>query len=397
MLENDEVTINYLKYRLKRRKTSKRRGLAIVFDVTYRCNLACRGCGVDAKRKIDSSYQESSTDEIILILKKIKDYQENHPQVPIYIYFGGGEPFMRNDLKEILKVASDFFGSENTALDTNGTVASVDELIEISKYINRIGISIDGLEEYHNWWRNPTNESEKWHAIIKKISILLSKEQEMREKIEVATVVTKENLSEIPELVNLLANKGVRKFVIHRAIPVGRFSNLLNLIPSSEEYLMLLKSVAELHQQFKGNIDIRLHHSLESIYINLFLNVKTYDPSKIGEPDTDSCIGIDPWGNVYFDPWFMTKPWSIFTGGNLLNKNTSLEEIFQQGFLAIVKSYTAHDVRCLGCRKSCSGGSRIAATATYIANLRLKTSEVTENHILTGLTQIDPACPLTKS
>jgi len=116
----------------------------------------------------------------------------------------------------------------------------------------------------------------------------------------------------------------------------------------------------------------------------------------MGEPDIDSCIGIDPWGNVYFDPWFMTKPWSTLKGGNLLNENTSLEEIFQRGLLAIVKSYTARDVRCLGCRKSCSGGSRIAAAATYIASLGLKTSQVTENHILTGLTQIDPACPLTK-
>ena len=49
MIEDNEVIINYLKYRLKQRETSKRRGLAIVFDVTYRCNLACRGCGVDAK------------------------------------------------------------------------------------------------------------------------------------------------------------------------------------------------------------------------------------------------------------------------------------------------------------------------------------------------------------
>lgn len=396
MIEDNEVIINYLKYRLKQRETSKRRGLAIVFDVTYRCNLACRGCGVDAKRNVNSSYRESSTDEIVLILEKIKDYKEKHPHVPIYIYFGGGEPFMRNDLKEILKVASDFFGSENIALDTNGTVASVDEIIEISEYVNRIGISIDGLEEYHNWWRNPTNESEKWHTIIEKISTLLSKKQEMREKIEVASVVTKKNLDEIPELINLLVNKGVKKFVIHRSILVGRFSNLLDLIPSSEEYLMLLRSVAELHQQFKGNVDIRLHHSLESIYINLFLNVKTYDSSKMGEPDIDSCIGIDPWGNVYFDPWFMTKPWSTLKGGNLLDENTSLEEIFQQGLLAIVKSYTARDVRCLGCRKSCSGGSRIVAAATYIASLGLKTSQVTENHILTGLTQIDPACPLTK-
>jgi len=395
MLKINEVVINYINHRLKQRKTSKRRGLAIVFDITYRCNLACRGCGVNAKRRVTSSYRESSTDEIFLILKKIKDYQKAHLQIPIYIYFGGGEPFMRSDLKEILETASIFFGSENIALDTNGTIPSVDEIIELSKYVNRIGISIDGLEEYHNWWRNPVKESENWHVLIEKLFTLLLN-QEVREKIEVATVATKKNICEIPELIHLLVNKGVRKFVIHRAMPVGRFSHLLNLIPNAEEYLELLRSIAELDQQFKSNVDIRLHHSLESIYISLFLNINTYDSSKVGEPDTDSCIGIDPWGNVYFDPWCMTKPWSTLTGGNLLNEKTSLEQIFQQGLLAIAKSYSVPDVRCLGCAKNCSGGSRIAAAATYISNLGLKASQVTENYILTGLTQIDPACPLTK-
>lgn len=395
--EEKEFVRLYLQERLVKRRRSKRRGLAIVFDITHMCNLGCRGCGIDSTRveryPISSTFShEVSFGEVILILHKIKEYHQKHKGLPLYLNFGGGEPLIRDDIHAILRESEKLFGSESLAIDTNGTMLSANDIIKVARHVNRIGISIDGLEEYHNWWRNPIETFENFESLLKKLNNLLS-EPGMAEKIEVATVLTSKNIDQIPYLIDTLVEKGVKKYVIHRAVPVGRFTKLPNLIPSAKDYFRLLVSVAKCFKKYKNQIDIRLHHSLESIYIAFILGEDTYDENKIGEPDIDSCMGIDPLGNVYFDPWCMAKPWSRLTGGNLLMENSSLERIIDEGLLSISKAYCAREVRCLGCDRNCSGGSRITAAGEYLLKLSLPESAFTMNHLLTGLSQIDSACP----
>ncbi|HIC96341.1 TPA: radical SAM protein, partial [Candidatus Bipolaricaulota bacterium] len=114
-------------------------GLAIVFDLTYWCDLACRGCGVNAHLlkdlTIKQEMQEASTQDIINILHKFREYLDEHPHTRFYLNFGGGEPFLRQDLKEIVQESAMLFGAENIAIDTNGTVATLDLVREITNYV----------------------------------------------------------------------------------------------------------------------------------------------------------------------------------------------------------------------------------------------------------------------
>ena len=393
-----ELVKRHLKKRIE--AESEKSGLGIVYDITYWCNLRCVGCAVNARLyshpgRVASLQLEASTAEVLTILSKIKVYLDAHPVTRFFLNFGGGEPFIRDDFPEIVEEASSLFGPESIGVDTNGTMMTPEQIERLAPFVSYIGVSVDGLKEYHNWWRGSnkvnriTNSFDHTIATIKAILTI----PKARESLEVSTVVTKRNLAQIPHLMRYLHEIGVDRYSVHRAMQVGRLSRKPELIPTAEDYLRLLVTIVETNEEL--GMDVHLHHSIESIYSTLLLGHDTYVRNKLGNPDKRSSIGIDPEGNVHFDPWCMVPPWDQLTGGSLLEDETSLESIFSQGILAIAQEYCQPEVRCHGCPQRCSGGSRIAAAAAFIEqDQSLRLEDVTESHILAGMAEVDPACPL---
>ncbi len=214
----------------------------------------------------------------------------------------------------------------------------------------------------------------------------------MAKKIEISSVATNKNYTQIPALIELLSGLGVKNYSVHRAMPVGRMANHYELIPNAEQYLDLLVSMIETGRNQQMNI--HLHHSIESIYATLLLKLKTYLPDKIGNPDMASSIGIEPEGLVVFDPWCTSGAWKILNAGNILDDGVNLYDLLETkngSILDAAKVYTAPNVRCNGCNYECSGGSRIAAAVNYLQDIN---SEITIDHIYGAMTEVDPACPL---
>ena len=386
---------SYLAKRLSEK--SMKEGLSIVFDVTYFCNLNCKGCAVNAKlhdhKHIDINRMELDSGNVIKILEKIHNYVESASITPFYINFGGGEPFLRPDFKHIVKSASDMFGAKSVAVDTNGTFLTVDDALEIAGSVSCLGISIDGLEEYHNDWRGTKKVKNPFNKSISFIENALEY-AEIKNILEVSSVATKNNLSELPQLIRILNGKGVPCYSVHRTFPVGRMSVYHDIIPGPDEYLALAIEIARADRDL--DIDCHFHHSLESIYGSILLDIDTYIADKVvGNPDSRSSFGIDPKGNIYFDPWCMVKPWKDLFGGNVLDDSFEFESLVAGrgiGILGIAKKYALKEVRCQACNYNCSGGSRIAASAEYIRS----TNRRSLSDLLIGLSKVDPACPLEK-
>jgi len=391
--EESNLLKNYLSNRLKNR--GLKRGLSVVYDVTYFCNLSCKGCAVNAKKHksihISKDDLELSTDKVFELLDKIKNHLEKNNIKPFFLNYGGGEPFLRNDFKEILKYSSKLFGKDSVATDTNGTFVSVDDLLEIKDYVCYIGISLDGLEEYHNNWRGKIDVENPFQKSMGLIKESL-KYPDLKNIIEVSSVATKENISEIPLLIKTLNDLGVKAYSVHRTFPVGRMSKHTSLIPDTEDYLKLALIIAKANEDYK--IDCHFHHSIESIYGTILLGWDTYIADKVvGNPDSRSSFGIDPVGNIYFDPWCMVKPWNQLIGGNILNENFNFDSLTSGkgiGMLEIAKQYSLMQIRCNKCNLRCSGGSRIAASAFYLADLKRESL----SDLLIGLSKIDPICPI---
>lgn len=386
---------NYLNKRLNTR--SIKEGLSVVFDLTYFCNLQCKGCAVNA-RYIKEDYVpddklELDTRNVIYILEKIYEFVEISKITPFYLNFGGGEPFLRNDIKVIVKKAAELFGRESIAIDTNGTVVKIQDLLEVFSSISSLGISIDGFENYHNQWRGMTNELNSYDKSMSLLQKILGHER-LRNIVEVTSIVTKNNFMQIPAFIKMLDEIGVQKYSTHRAFPVGRMAKNYDIILDPDDYLKHAIDIAYADHDYA--IDCHFHHSLESIYASIILNINTYVADRVlGNPDSRSSFGIDPKGNIYFDPWCMVKPWNSLFGGNLLDESFDFDSLISDkgvGMLSIAKKYSVKSVRCEGCSINCSGGSRIAASAEYLRSIKRKSL----SDLLIGMSKIDPACPLEK-
>ena len=399
---NEETIKMSSEYLLDRKNEMENKDIfGVVYDITYLCNLNCLHCGVNAKcvRDVDKHlYYEKNFDEVIVILEKIHNYIKTRNIKCYFLMFGGGEPFIRKDIKEILKYASTLFGSENIGINTNGTICGIEDLDEIKDFVGTIEISLDGFKDYHNEWRKTSKNSFIQDPFTRTSELIKesTKRTSLKSKIEVSSMITKDNLKDFPDFVNFLSGNGVENFSAHRPMPVGRLENHLDKIPSFQEFLQLLLHVAKLRNTLKPKMnDLHIHHSLESIFSVMFLGSDIFQSENIMSSKRHS-IGIDPYGNVYMDPWCMVPPYNKLKGGNLFT-NQTLEKIIhsKDSIISIADEITKQSNRCAQCRLPCSGGMRFNALASYISNIRKSgITEITDSHLIIGLSKIDPACPL---
>lgn len=112
----------------------------IVIAVTYKCNSKCRMCSIWQK----TDFSNEAKPELFYNLP---------PQLED-INISGGEPFMRNDLLEIIKIIKSRCPRSNVIISTNGfaterIVASMKKIIKIEPNIG-VAVSLDGAGEAHD-------------------------------------------------------------------------------------------------------------------------------------------------------------------------------------------------------------------------------------------------------
>lgn len=371
----------------------------IVYDITRVCNLQCAHCCVNALFRRDRTRAtfETTTEEVFTILRRLHSYTSSRSLPNVFLIFGGGEPTLRPDFEEVAQLACDLFGQAGVGMNSNGTTLSVDQLRALSPSLGFIEISIDGFEAYHNAWRDPKQRSEFASPYKKTLDLVRDavQEEDLADKIEVSSAVTTENLTDLRGFAEHLAEIGVRQYSIHRAMPVGRMGLRFDKIPSMEQYVRLLLDVAWL----RANTALRtlhLHHSLESIYSVLFLGYDLHGSDLLTGSGRHS-IGLDPHGNVYFDPWCVVPPFNKLAAGNLLDESATLHSIVEaeESLIRLADEIAKKDLRCRGCRMKCSGGMRFNALGHFLfSRFGDKINAAEETDMIAGLSEIDPACPL---
>ena len=111
--------------------------LRVMFELTYRCNFRCRHCYVPQSYR---KYNELKTKEVFFILNQLRDIG------CFYLGFTGGEPFIREDIMDILWYAKKK-GFE-IIIYTNGSLIDeerTDELAHLRP--NKIDITIPALSK----------------------------------------------------------------------------------------------------------------------------------------------------------------------------------------------------------------------------------------------------------
>lgn len=230
----------------------------VYFSLTSRCNLRCETC--DVARVSSRPEDELSTSEVKEIILQIKGLGIKH------IIFSGGEPFLREDLLEILEFALSE-EIENVALVTNGILLNeqiIEKLIKIK--LTHITVSLDGIEK--------TNDAVRGRGVFKKIVDNLDKLIFYKEKFSLSlptiginfTIMNK-NITDMLDMVKFAKRKKYNAIIFQPVL----FSNIsmhekkTNLLWPSQEYMpQLEKAISKL---------IKLKTSLTGLDINTDISV----------------------------------------------------------------------------------------------------------------------------
>lgn len=210
----------------------------ISWEATRRCNLHCIHCGSPAE-EVDLN-EELSTEEVVAAFDQIaNDFDMSKFR---HINITGGEPFVRSDLLDILKQISKHPYYRNIDIQTNGIYISrhPEILKELIKYgVTGIGISIDGLKETHDAFRNISGG---FNLAYKAARLCV----EAGYVVTVSVVVHAKNIHEIEELYSLVKSEiKPRVFRLMFLDPIGRTDFDSEYLLSKEQTNWVIKFLQE--------------------------------------------------------------------------------------------------------------------------------------------------------
>jgi MoaA/NifB/PqqE/SkfB family radical SAM enzyme len=184
----------------------------LTFFVTSKCNARCRTCFY---------WQELNKDvESMLSLAEIERISASMPAFP-HLLVSGGEPLLRSDLEQVLDVFVRHNRLVSIDIPTNGLLAepcvAVAEsvLTHHPQVLLTIGVSLDGLEATHDSIRGvPGNFQqtfrtlEQLNALRTRQSMRLAGSRQLKFQIYTLTVLTQQNIGEVPQLIEYVKHDG---------------------------------------------------------------------------------------------------------------------------------------------------------------------------------------------
>jgi len=187
-------------------KPRKMPGPVVIWNLIRRCNLQCKHCYATS---LDIDFSgELSTEEIKATMDDLKV-----AQVPVLI-LSGGEPLMRPDIYELSAYAKSL--GFYLALSTNGTLINEDniEQIKAANY-QYVGISIDGLEAYHDDFRR---QKGSYKASLSAVDLC----KNAGIKVGLRLCLTRDNKDDLAAMLDLMDEHHVDKFYMSHLNYSGR-------------------------------------------------------------------------------------------------------------------------------------------------------------------------------
>lgn len=193
------------------------------WDITGRCNLRCQHCR--AWKLLTE--KELSTEEGKDLLSQLYDLKIQ------VLNFSGGEPFLRKDIFKLMDYAKDF---PLLTITTNGTSLLDKKYIKMLKPFKniRISLSLDGLEKFHDNFRQVSGTFKKALAAVRNLT-----EESIR--ISIRFTLTSLNENEAEPLFDLVSKYKIESFNIRAVLPLGRAD--ASMMPSSKRYQKILENL----------------------------------------------------------------------------------------------------------------------------------------------------------
>ncbi|MBR4809115.1 MAG: TIGR04133 family radical SAM/SPASM protein [Bacteroidales bacterium] len=208
----------------------------LFWECTLRCNMRCRHCGSDCK--VSSLHPDMPFEDFEKVLLQIK---EKYNPRKILIILSGGEPLMRDDLaacgRRIRKLGFPWGLVSNGRLMSD---AKIDELLRAG--MRSATISLDGLEEDHNWMRGMPDSFSYASAAIRRLS-------GAGIPFDVVTCVNRRNFPKLNELKEYLISLGLKRWRLFTVFPVGRAATDPELQLTADEYRRMMDFIVSTRKE----------------------------------------------------------------------------------------------------------------------------------------------------
>ncbi|MFC1887369.1 FAD-binding oxidoreductase [Candidatus Cloacimonadota bacterium] len=253
--------------------------LTITYSVTAACRSLCKTCN------IGRVYLENPD-----VAKKdltLKEVEASFRSLgPIYFFnVSGGEPFMRMDLAEILRLAFIYLKPKLISIPTNSLAPKSIEktTLKILKYMDEycpphitlsIKPSIDGVEETHDHIRGIRGNFVKLEETIDRL--LAIRKRDKRLHVDLGSVISNYNLYHIDELEKWVHRRGIESYRHEIAEQRVEFHNIGDPItPSAEIYEALTRDFAQkIIQNIKGKaLHTKVTESIRLAYYDVAVQI----------------------------------------------------------------------------------------------------------------------------
>jgi radical SAM protein with 4Fe4S-binding SPASM domain len=328
----------------------------ISWNLTYRCNLACEHCYLDAGGKPlvrDESFADRSelgTDEC---RKVIDDIAEFAPEALLILT--GGEPLLRRDILAIIRHAQR--AGLWVVVGTNG-VSITETLAQTLKDegVRGLALSLDALDaERHDGFRGVRGA---WNNTVEGAGIL----NRVGLPFIVQTTVGRHNLSELGRIADFAHERmGAKVWNLYFLVQTGRGQFVSDITP--EEYDEVLAELSRIQKTYAQRMIVGAKcapHYVKRLYEEDPASpfIKTYTDGAGGCPAGSQYMGIRPNGDVTPCPYL-----PVF-GGNL--RGSGLGELWRESEPFVrIRERNALGGRCGACEfdRFC-GGCRARAFGT---------------------------------
>lgn len=168
---------------------TKKAPVYVQFSITKNCNLGCAMCSSSQSRREENDLSLGEIKKMAEVLDKIK--------VGI-ILLTGGEPFLRDDIVEIIRIFSK--KGLTVRLQTNGILATEDKIKSaLQAGMKEVTLSLHSLTpEIHD---TITGQKGSWNKIIESISRFSTILPCKNTLLGINTVVCPQNINELTEII----------------------------------------------------------------------------------------------------------------------------------------------------------------------------------------------------
>lgn len=214
----------------------------LFWECTLRCNLRCQHCGSDCK--VQELTPDMPFEDFSKVLDSIAAHTDQHK---VMVVITGGEPLMRSDLEACGREI--YLKGFPWGMVTNG-YALTEERFQRLRHsgLHSITVSLDGLEEDHDWMRGRPGSFGRASEAIRIIA---------RSGItaDVVTCVNARNIDSLPAIREHLISLGMKAWRLFTVFPQGRAKGNRDMQISGEQLRRVLDFIVETRREGRIRCD----------------------------------------------------------------------------------------------------------------------------------------------